>query len=425
MKYFHILFIFFLTNHLLADEGEYKKGYYQIKAPGILTEVFEKDFGPLKNYKLKLDAKGFVTHENDGRAVSWEVYVPDNYDPAKPAGILSYINSGNGGKLPGKWRELMDKHNLIWIGANESGNNRPQNKKAPTYNYWRWLLSMKGVALIKEKYKIDSDRVFLSGMSGGGRVSSLLVPRRPDIYKGGIYLCGCNRWDKETYPKNIKLASNGYYVFLTGTKDFNLNDTKGVHNFYQKNGFKDNSKLMIVDGLGHSTPGTADYDLAIQFLDTPKELRKKEALDLALKTEKRKKYAEAIELFAKAAAYGSKEAEEKYQTYQNEISSMLKTAKDAEAVRDFVLSINTYDAVVKKFGKELGKEAYSKSTNLKKDKQIITEIKAQAYFLKIQKAIKKGNTNDKVKAALKKVIDTCPESHAAKLAKVELDKITK
>ncbi|MCM8536982.1 MAG: prolyl oligopeptidase family serine peptidase, partial [Lentisphaeraceae bacterium] len=420
MKFISILtLVFFTCFHLTAE----KKGSYRIDEPGIKVETFEKHIGPITKFELTPNKDGYLSHENDGKAVSWEVYVPENYNPSKPSGILSYISPGNGGKLPGKWKELMDKHNLIWIAANNSGNFYQNDKKKPYYNYWRTLLSLEGVTRIKAAYKIDSDRVFLSGFSGGGRVSSYLITERPEVYKGAIFICGCNTWSNKLDRKILKEAAKGYYVHLTGTKDFNLPGTKSVHNFYKKNGFKDNSKLMIIDGLGHSTPDTADYDTAIQFLDTPKELRKKEALKLALQTEKRKKYAEAMNLFAKAAAYGSKEAEEKYQSYQNEISSMLKTAKDAEAVRNFVLSINTYDALVKKFGKELGEEAYSKSKALKKDKQIITEIKAQAYFLKILRAIKKGNTNDKVKAALKKVIDTCPESHAAKLAKAELDKI--
>jgi hypothetical protein len=419
MKIIFTLFTLIFFSGLYASD---KKGSYRIEAAGIDSKYFEEQIGPLSYFEPKPDKDGIITHENEGAPVSWEVYVPENYDPAKPAGILSYINAGDGGKVPGKWRSLMDKHNLIWIGANKSGNFVSGSKKKPYYNYWRHVLSIKGVQMIKEAYNIDEDRVFLSGMSGGGRVSSLLITSRPDIYKGAIYNCGCNRWYNELSPKVVKEASKNYYVLLSGTKDFNLPGTKSLYTYYQDNGFK-NSKLVVVDGLGHKTPDTDDYDKALKYLDTPKKLRLEEAVTNAYKAEKSKKYSDAMQLFGKAAGYGSQEAQEKLDAYKMEIDSMYKTARDAEKIRDFVLCLNTFDAIYKKFGMEIGKEAYDQSKALKKEKQIVLEIKAMAYFLKIEKAIKGGNTNDKVKAALEKVIKTCPESFAARRAKEELDKI--
>ena len=420
MKFLHYLFLFLASTSLLASE---KKGQYRIDAPGITEQFFSENIGPLDNFKLKPDKDGIITHQNGGDAISWEVYVPDSYNPSKPIGILSYINAGNGGRIPGKWKELMGKHNLIWIGANQSGNYVGGDKKKPYYTYWRQILSIKGVALMKEAYNIDEDRIFISGFSGGGRVSSLLATWKPEIYKGAIYNCGCNRWYNTLDSKTVKNASKNYYVLLSGTKDFNKPGTESLYEYYKENGFK-NSKLMVIEGLGHGLPGTTDYDKAIQFLDTPKKLRLEEALESAYSAESNKQYEKAIQLFAKAAGYGSKEAKEKYEEYNEEIKSMYKTAEDAGAIRDFVLCLNTYDAIYKKYGMGIGKDAYDKSKSMKKDKQVVLEIKAMAYFLKIEKALKKGNKNDKVKTALKKVIETCPESFAAKRAKEELEKIS-
>lgn len=412
MKLILSITFFFLVVSVYSVE---QKGAFRIDAPGIKADFFEEHMGSLKKFELKATEKGYVTYKNDGNPLSWEVFVPDSYNPSQPAGILTYINSANRGNLPRSYKELLKKHNLIAIGANTGGNE--------IWTYWRQILAISAVHKIKEKYKVDEDRIFITGTSGGGRVTSLLAIAKPEIFKGAIYLIGCNRWGKEVSPQAIKLAKKNYFVFITGTKDFNLEDTKGVHRYYKENGFKDNTKLIIVEGMKHSNPPANEFDSALKFLDTPKEKRKNETLTEAVKAEKNKQYAKAMQLFAKAAGYGSKEAVEKYEAYNQEIKAMYKTAEDAEAVRDFVLCLNTYDAIHKKFGVDLGKAAYDKSKSLKRDKQVVLEIKAMAYFLKIEKALKKGNTNEKVQAALKKVIDTCPESFAAKRAQEELDKI--
>jgi hypothetical protein len=66
----------------------------------------------------------------------------------------------------------------------------------------------------------------------------------------------------------MKLAKDNYYVLLSGTKDFNLPGTKSVHNYYQKNRIE-NTKLIVVEGLGHSTPDTKEMDEALEYLNTP------------------------------------------------------------------------------------------------------------------------------------------------------------
>ena len=55
-------------------------------------------------------------------AIEWQVYVPESYDREAPAGLMVYISPMDSGEIPGRWKEVMDAGNLIWIGANKSGN---------------------------------------------------------------------------------------------------------------------------------------------------------------------------------------------------------------------------------------------------------------------------------------------------------------
>jgi hypothetical protein len=123
-----------------------------------------------------------------------------------------------------------------------------------------------------------------------------------------------------------------------------------------------------------------------------------------------------MEFYKKAAAFNVEEAIAKGGAIQKEIDDSYATAKKAEEDRDFVLALNTYDAIYKKFGKTIGAEAYKTMATLKKDKTVVLEIRAMLYYNKIAKAIKAGKSGDAVTTALKKVIDSAPGSKAAELA---------
>ncbi len=190
--------------------------------------------------------------------IEWAVYVPDSYDPKMPAGILVFISANNSGKIPGDWKKLMDTKNLIWIGANRSG-----NKIATSL---RVIYAILAPTAIGQNYKINADRIYISGFSGGGRVSSMVAIDYAHLFKGAIFNSGVNFWGKEK-PKRYDEIKKNYYVFITGSKDFNLRDTKNVYNAYKKAGIP-NIKLMVIPFMSHEQPRPKKYAEAINFLDS-------------------------------------------------------------------------------------------------------------------------------------------------------------
>jgi hypothetical protein len=59
---------------------------------------------------------------------------------------------------------------------------------------------------------------------------------------------------------------NNRYVFVSGTRDFNLRDTRIVYRKYLKAGAV-NSLLEIENGMGHALPNTNTLATALEFLD--------------------------------------------------------------------------------------------------------------------------------------------------------------
>jgi dienelactone hydrolase len=190
--------------------------------------------------------------------ITWEVYVPDSYQPENPAGLMIYISPSKSGKIPRRWKSVMDKYNIIWIAANRSGNRVVVGRRAAFALVARTLATM--------HYKIDRERIYLSGFSGGGKMTGMLAADYPNLFKGAIYICGINSLDKHP-SKQFELFKQNHYVFVTGTRDHSLDQTKRVHRQYLKSGV-DNSKLMVVRNMTHENPSGSKFGEAIQYLDS-------------------------------------------------------------------------------------------------------------------------------------------------------------
>ncbi len=219
-------------------------------------------------------------HEYDIRKESFEVYVPDSYDANTPFGLMVWISPSPSGGMP-PWQgvqELMDKYKLIWVGANKSGNKE--------YTYVRRIpLALDGAYNMQKLYSIDPNRIYVAGLSGGGRIASITAFHHSDVYSGGIFIIGANYWESMRVPgkKNTRWRSGGpkprgkylmrakkfgRYVLLTGDNDGNRLQ---MHTYYEKRYRKilDNVLYIQVPGMGHELPPIEEFERALRYVDEP------------------------------------------------------------------------------------------------------------------------------------------------------------
>jgi poly(3-hydroxybutyrate) depolymerase len=201
-------------------------------------------------------AAGLTAIVPPDRPVSWEVYVPEGYDPADPPGLLVYISPIQSGRIPDNWERVLESRNLIWVSANKSGNQVHVQRRA--------LYAVIAPTLIGADYQIDRSRIYLTGMSGGGKMASMVAVDHAHLFKGAVYNCGVEFWDKK--PQRIEQVKANRYVFVTGEYDQALRPTRRVHGRYRKAGVE-NVKLMVIDGMGHENPPWREMDEALAFLD--------------------------------------------------------------------------------------------------------------------------------------------------------------
>jgi len=194
-------------------------------------------------------------------AITWDIYVPGNYQVEKPAGLMVYISPTSSGEIPRGWKSVMDERNMIWIAARDSGNRVPVSRRV--------VFAIIAPTLAGKHYTIDPERIYLSGLSGGGKVASMVATDHAKLFKGAIYNCGVDFWDKHP-PGQFELIKQNHYVFVTGTLDQAREPTKKVYRQYRKAGVE-NSELMVIQGMTHRNPGRYDFDEALQYLDSRKD----------------------------------------------------------------------------------------------------------------------------------------------------------
>jgi len=202
-------------------------------------------------------AERFGSALDPQEVIEWQLYVPGHYEAEKPAGLLVFISPTDSGGPPGIYKSLLDEHNLIWIGANGSGNRVRVARRVS--------LALLAAALADREYRIDSARVYVAGFSGGGRTASELAPEYAQLFRGAIYICGVNFWGGRK-PAHLDQVRQNRYVFVTGSRDFNRAETRKVHRAYRRADVE-NVLLLDITGMDHSMPSIRNLAAAIAFLD--------------------------------------------------------------------------------------------------------------------------------------------------------------
>ena len=197
-----------------------------------------------------------ILHTDD--PLSWQVHVPQGYDPDVPAGVLVYVSPQSKAAPPGIWKKALRDKNLIWIGAANAGNRVAVGK--------RMFLAMLAPRVLARDYELDEQRIYVAGFSGGGKAASRVAVAQPEVFRGGIYIAGAEMWGSQSPPPKLERIRENRHVFLTGTLDFNENLTRRVYAAYKKEGVE-NSELIIVRRHGHELPDRATFIRAIDYLD--------------------------------------------------------------------------------------------------------------------------------------------------------------
>ena len=190
--------------------------------------------------------------------LAWTVFVPQARSSGAAPGVLVFISPSNDSGIPAHWLPALEEGNLLTISPNRAGNRERTTK--------RIALALSGLLHLMSRYDVDRSRIYLSGFSGGARVSGLAVGMYPSLFSGAIYIGGAEMWPGGESPQIAKQLRAKNFVFIAGSSDFNLGMVRSVWSRYRSRGLE-NSKLEVVRHMGHELPNSAVLAEAITYLD--------------------------------------------------------------------------------------------------------------------------------------------------------------
>jgi hypothetical protein len=208
-----------------------------------------------------------------------DLYVPAAYDGTESYGLVVYIDSDNDGNIKSEWINVLENDKLIWIAPDNVGNNIDINARMGIA--WASLLKM------KELFNIDTNRIYMSGQSGGARMAQTLAYLYPEVITGTVPICGASypievSQDYETqnpdshYEIIYYLSQNDLnyiktfdrrYAIMTSFDDFREGDIMNIYyNGIESDGLI--GKFLEIPG-GHCSSSTQHFFNAISFVEHP------------------------------------------------------------------------------------------------------------------------------------------------------------
>lgn len=216
------------------------------------------------------------------------VRLPDRYDPASPAGLLVWMSAGDDGEPPDLFNAVADRLNIILIGPADAGNRRLATD--------RYQLGLDAVATARERFHVDDSRIYTSGISGGGRVSSTLAACFPELFAGAVPIVGLSFYqhvplgDGRFVPAAYRrprgelwrLLRERRFAPMTGQLDFNQREIRSAVQLMREAGIE--VRLFDFEDMAHTLPTEERLAEAVEWVDEPARTRSAQAAREAAET---------------------------------------------------------------------------------------------------------------------------------------------
>ncbi len=225
-------------------------------------------------------------------AQSYALYLPSNYTATRQWPILYALDPGARGKIPvERFKEAAEEYGWIVAGSNNSRNGPIQ----PSTDAWNAMWKD-----THERFAVDENRVYATGLSGGARVAILFAHHCADCI-AGVIACGAG------FPEQVAPSTAMHFVFFgtVGVDDFNFPEMRDLEGALLKAGIA--HRVRVFAGR-HEWAPPAVLTEAVEWTELQ-----------AMKAGKRQRDDKLInELWQKYSALGqaSELAHEPYDAYQ-------------------------------------------------------------------------------------------------------------
>lgn len=120
------------------------------------------------------------------------VYVPAAM-PTKGYAVLVYVSPWDEAAVPKDWIADFDQRGMIFVVAANAGNDvKILDRREP--------LALLAAQNILQRYRVDPDRLYIGGLSGGSRVALRIALGYPDLFRGVLLNAGSDPIGDATRP---------------------------------------------------------------------------------------------------------------------------------------------------------------------------------------------------------------------------------
>jgi hypothetical protein len=182
------------------------------------SELLQRVASPLTVQKVRrnLAGRSLVERPLDLSRERFLLYVPPR-SPARGYGLLVFVPPWDGAALPAGWRAELDKAGVIFVGAAGSGNDaNVLGRREP--------LALIAEANVARLYKLDPERIYVGGFSGGAHVAERLALAYPDVFSGALLDAGADPIGDHAAPIPdadlfARFQARSRIYLVTGSKD--------------------------------------------------------------------------------------------------------------------------------------------------------------------------------------------------------------
>ncbi len=199
----------------------------------------------------------------------YQLFVPPAYKPGKTWPLFVFLSPGDAPLGWRFWQKLCDEKDIFFCAAYGAGNNTPPGQRV------RVILDV--LDEVRRSFRIDPERTYLAGFSGGGRLACTIAFALPEFFGGGVALGGANPPHHLDYLRHV--AEDRLSVALvTGETDPNRRESELLWApLFGETGIR--SRLWVLPKIGHDMPPEAVLSAVYGWLEEDLSRRRREAKD--------------------------------------------------------------------------------------------------------------------------------------------------
>lgn len=188
------------------------------------------------------------------------ILAPRDHDPQNPAPAIVALH-GAGARPESiiiQWRDLAAEHGAILIAPRAL-----QSVEGTLGGDWgeadeAELIVNEALEFAQKRFKIDENRIVLTGFSEGGQVAATLGTRNPAKYRGVIPIGG-SYLPALDHPERAAGARRPRFCFLVGALDRAVAENRQAAEDFEQAGY--DVKLEIYPDVGHEFPKSRAQEL--------------------------------------------------------------------------------------------------------------------------------------------------------------------